>query len=103
MHNNVTVKNIENASTVNGFDDLLEHKACFLYMNTNGNVQYHSATMIHVIYKNTDPNTEVEMDSALKGLETAQMSLFFNNAGVLLKSTDDKNLKTIVVFSCMLW
>ena len=65
MHNNVTVKNIENASTVNGFDDLLEHKEHFLYVNASGDIEYHAATKIRIIYKNTDLTTEVGMNSIL--------------------------------------
>ena len=59
-----------------GFDYLLEHKEQSLYVNANENVEYHAATMIHIIYENTDPPTEVGMDSILKGLETVNMSDF---------------------------
>ena len=85
VNNNVVVKIIQNSLTVNGFDDLLEHKSLFSYANANGDVEFHAATMIHIMYENTDPTTEVGMDSILKGLETAKMSDFGNNADLLLK------------------
>ena len=57
VHNNVAVKIIGNSLTVNGFDDLLEHKSLFSYVNVNDDVEYHAATMIHVIHKSMDPTT----------------------------------------------
>ena len=90
VHNNVAVKIIENSLTVNGFDDLLEHKSLFSYKIANGDVEYHVATMIHIIYENTDSTNEVGMNSVLKGLENAKLSDFANNAGMLLKYMEKK-------------
>ena len=57
----------------------------FSYVNTNGDAEYRAATMIQIIYKNTDTTTEVRMDSMLKGFETSKMSDLPNNADLLLK------------------
>ena len=112
VHNNVAVKIIGNSLTVNGSDDLLRDNALFSFVNASGNVEYHTATMIHIIYKNTDPTAKVRIGSILKGLENSKMSDFSNNADLLLKSMEksfnvlkdmDRNLRTSVVSSWMLW
>ena len=45
-------------------------------------------------YENTDPTTEVGMDSILKVFETSRMSDFANNADLLLKSME-KNFNVL--------
>ena len=56
-NNNVAVKIIENFLTVNGFDDLLQHKEQFSYLNLNDGVKYHATIMLHIIYGNRNPRT----------------------------------------------
>ena len=90
VHNNGAVKIIENSLTVNGFDFLLEHKLLFSYVNENGNVEYHAATMINIIYENTNPTTGVGVDSVLKGSENTKMSDFVNTANFILKYMEKK-------------
>ena len=48
-------------------------------MNTDGDIEFHAATMLHIIYEYTDPTTEVGMDSLLKDMETIKMSEYSND------------------------
>ena len=96
----------------NGFDDLLEHRELFSYMTADGNVEYHTATLLYSMSKNTDSVTEVGVDSILTTMETVKMSDFTNNADSFLKLME-QNFKVLkgngqppknsVVFSWMLW
>ena len=65
MHNNVAVATIQNLLSVDALDELFIEKELFSYMNRKGKVEYHAATMLHIIYSKTDPTTEVGMDAIL--------------------------------------
>ena len=88
VNNNVAVKIIQNTLTVNGYDDLLALKELFTYTNANGDTEYHAATMLHIMYENMDPTTEVGMDSILKKMESMKMSDHSNNVDDMLKSME---------------
>lgn len=94
VNNNVAVKIIQNTLTVNGYDDLLALKDLFTYTNGNGDTEYHAATMLHIMYENMDPTTEVGMDSILKEMESMKMSAFSNNVDDMLKSME-RNYKVL--------
>jgi hypothetical protein len=94
VNNNVAVKIIQNTLTVNGYDDLLALKELFTYTNANGDTEYHAATMLHIMYENMDPTTEVGMDSILKKMESMKMSDFSNNVDDMLKSME-RNYKVL--------
>ena len=94
MNNNVAVKIIQNTLTVNGYDDLLEMKELFTYTNADGDIEYHAATMLHMMYENMDPTTEVGMDSILKEMESMKLSNFSNNVDTMLKSME-RNFKVL--------
>ena len=85
VHNNLAVKISKNSVTVNEFNDLLEDKEKFSSVNAIGDVEYHTATMIHIIYENTDLMTAVGMGSILKELENSKIADFTNNANLLCK------------------
>jgi hypothetical protein len=88
VNNSVAVKSIVNILTVNGFDDLLEHKELGSYLTVDDNVEYDAIRILHIMYKNTDPTTEIRMYSITKAMETVNMSDFSNNVDSLLKFTE---------------
>ena len=94
VNNNVAVKIIQNTLTVNGYDDLLEMKEFFTYTNADGDIEYHAATMLHMMYENMDPTTEVGMDSILKEMESMKLSNFSNNVDTMLESME-RNFKVL--------
>ena len=85
MNNNIVVKTIENMLSVDGMDDLLVDKDLFTYINTEGQVERHGATMLYLIYERVDPTTEVGMDVRLKKLERCKMGDHDNDIVVMLR------------------
>ena len=85
VNNNVGVRVIENVLTIAGFEDLMELRDKFAYIDEDGEEYFHAMTMIFLIYNQVDPTTEVGMDLVLKMLENCKLAEHGNDVHEMLK------------------
>ena len=87
---------IKNILLVTGYNDLLLQQDKFAFYNDAiGKMEFDGATIIYIIFMNTDPSTVVGLDSILKKLETTKLGDHLNcvNTMLIIMEGHYKNLR----------